>query len=103
MAVRNRTPKRMRQPNTSRLSIDYAPGITETIMTIQSPDSINSHLYSASQSNETNADMPVTAVFPIKINGKRFHALLDTGASISIMRASTATKLGLSKGFINPL
>lgn len=40
-------------------------------------------------------DTQFTAVFPIKINGRCFHALLDTGASISLIRASVAEKLKL--------
>jgi hypothetical protein len=36
-----------------------------------------------------------SAVFPIKINGRRFHALLDSGASISLIKQSVADKLGV--------
>jgi hypothetical protein len=44
--------------------------------------------------SSTEQPLP-SAVFPIKINGRRFHALLDSGASISSIKFSVAEKLGV--------
>ncbi len=37
-------------------------------------------------------EAPVSTVFPIKVNGKHLFALLDTGASISLIKADVSSK-----------
>ncbi|MCP3662607.1 MAG: DDE-type integrase/transposase/recombinase [Gammaproteobacteria bacterium] len=50
------------------------------------------HQFNGSEDHGTQA---LTAVFPLKVNGRRRTALLDTGASISLIRSTVAKKLNL--------
>jgi hypothetical protein len=84
----------------------YAPGVSSNVMVIEADKNLVLNANKSLLCQPTHATIPETpiistvptAVFPIKLNGYHFQALLDTGANISLLKASVAQQLQLRPG-----